>query len=465
VSRLPIRVRLTLVFALVMTLVLAALGTFLYVQLRLSLDDRVNERLASRHAALTAVVSSAGATNLSDVRFVGGDEGFAQVIAPDGRIVAAFGREARMRLLDEAQLRRAKAGRLVVERTVISPDGDPGQARLLATPARGGPGVGVVLVGESLEDRNDALDALFAELLVGLPIALLVSSGIGYLVAGAALRPIEAMRRRAAGISSDTVSRRLPLPTARDEVYRLGQTLNEMLDRLDAGLERERRFVADASHELRTPLALLEAELELALRQPRTADELESALRSAAEETDRLVRLAEDLLLVARADQGKLPVRSSPERIDALVEQVAAGFRSRADELDRPIEVEAPAAIEIDLDAERIRQALGNLVDNALRHGAGTVRIRTEARDGHVEVHVTDEGAGFEPGFLPRAFERFSRADDARGRGGTGLGLAIVDAIARAHDGSASAANRDGGGADVWVTLRVGAQNRGTTDL
>jgi len=273
------------------------------------------------------------------------------------------------------------------------------------------------------------------------------------------------MRQRAAGISSDTASRRLPLPTTRDEVYRLGETLNEMLDRLDAGLERERRFVADASHELRTPLALLETELELALRQPRTADELESALRSAAEETDRLVRLAEDLLLVARADQGKLPVRPSSERIHTLVEQVAAGFRSRADGLGRLIEVDAPASLEIEVDAGRIRQALGNLVDNALRYGAGPVRIRTETRDGHVELHVTDEGAGFEPGFLPRAFERFSRADDARGRGGTGLGLAIVDAIARAHGGSASAANRKVGGADVWVTLPVGAERSGTTDL
>jgi len=465
VSRLPIRTRLALVFALVMTLVLAALGTFLFLRLRSSLDDRVNERLEIRRAALAAVVTSRGENGLADVRFVGGDDGFAQVLGPDGAIVASFGREARVQLLDDAERRRAAAGRLVVERTVVSDDGDPEPTRLLASAAGSWPEARLVVVGESLEDRNDALDALLAELLVALPVALVVSSGIGYFVAGAALRPIEAMRRRAAEISSDTASRRLPMPVARDEVYRLGETLNEMLDRLDAGLERERRFVADASHELRTPLALLETELELALRQPRTAGELESALRSAAEETDRLVRLAEELLLVARADQGKLPVRSSPERASALVEEVVTRFRSRAVDLERPIEVDSASDLEIEVDGAWIRQALGNLVDNALRYGEGPVRIRTEARDGRVELHVTDEGAGFEPGFLPRAFERFSRADDARGRGGSGLGLAIVDAIARAHGGSAGAANRDVGGADVWMTLPVAAASPATTGL
>jgi two-component system OmpR family sensor kinase len=464
VSRLPIRARLTLVFALVMTLVLAALGSFLYVRLGSSLDERVNERLASRHAALTAAVAKGGDSGLADVRFVAADDGFAQVLDANGTIVASFGREARAQLLDDEERGRVGAGRLVLERSITGDDGEPEPARLLATAAPGDRGR-IVLVGESLEDRTDALDALLTELLVALPIALVVSSAVGYLVAGGALRPIEAMRRRASGISSETSASRLPLPVAHDEVYRLGETLNEMLDRLDAGLERERRFVADASHELRTPLALLQTELELALRQPRTADELEGALRSAAEETDRLVRLAEDLLLVARADEGKLHIRPTSERPRTLAEDVAARFRGRAEEAERRIEVEGPSELEIEVDASRIRQALGNLVDNALRYGQGTVRIRSEERGEHVELHVTDEGSGFASDFLPRAFERFSRADDARSRGGTGLGLAIVDAIARAHGGFASAANGMVGGADVWVTLPVGAGSAASTAL
>ena len=294
----------------------------------------------------------------------------------------------------------------------------------------------MVLVGESLEDRDDALDALRTQLLIALPLALLVSSGIGYLVAAAALRPMEAMRRRAGEISSSTSSRRLPLPAAHDEVHRLGETLNEMLERLDAGLERERRFAADASHELRTPLALLKAELELALRQPRSAGELEEALRSASVETDRLVQLAEDLLLVVSRGPGTAPRPArGARRRRAPVEcgRPLPAPRSRRGSAD-PGRRRADGLV-LPGDSARLGQALANLVDNALRYGAGTVELSARDRDGTVELHVTDEGAGFDAEFLPHAFERFSRHDEARGRGGTGLGLAIVDAIARGHGG------------------------------
>ncbi len=304
-SRLPIRVRLTLVFAVVMTVVLAALGAFLYLRLGSTLDERVNERLQARSDAL-ASAAAGGATRVEDLRFVGDEDGLAQVIDSDGSITAAFGYPARSQLLTDDELERARGARIVIERIVEGSDGDFALARLVAEPVAGESGR-VVLVGESLEDRDDALDALLTQLLIALPLALLVSSGIGYLVAAAALRPMEAMRRRAGEISSSTSSRRLPLPAAHDEVHRLGETLNEMLERLDAGLERERRFAADASHELRTPLALLKAELELALRQPRSAGELEEALRSASVETDRLVQLAEDLLLVVSRGPGSAP--------------------------------------------------------------------------------------------------------------------------------------------------------------
>ena len=339
-SRLPIRVRLTLVFAVVMTVVLAALGAFLYLRLGSTLNERVDERLRVRSdALLAAVAASRSATRLDDLRFVGDEEGFAQVVEADGSIRVAFGYAARSQLLADDELRRARDARVVVEHNVKSADGDVAPARLVAVPVAGGSGR-VVVVGESLEDRDDALDALRTQLLIALPLALLVSSGIGYLVAAAALRPMEAMRRRAGEISSSTSSRRLPLPAAHDEVHRLGETLNEMLERLDAGLERERRFAADASHELRTPLALLKAELELALRQPRSAGELEEALRSASVETDRLVQLAEDLLLVSRADQGRLPIRHEELDVDELLSSAAGRFERRAADEGRPIQVE-----------------------------------------------------------------------------------------------------------------------------
>ena len=450
-NRLPIRVRLTLVFAVVMTVVLAALGAFLYLRLGSTLDERVNERLQARSDAL-ASAAAGGATRVEDLRFVGDEDGLAQVIDSDGSITAAFGYPARSQLLTDDELGRARGARIVIERIVEGSDGDLAPARLVAEPVAGDSGR-VILVGESLEDRDDALDALRTQLLIALPLALLVSSGIGYLVAAAALRPMEAMRRRAGEISSSTSSRRLPLPAAHDEVHRLGETLNEMLERLDAGLERERRFAADASHELRTPLALLKAELELALRQPRSAGELEEALRSASVETDRLVQLAEDLLLVSRADQGRLPIRREELDVDELLSSAAGRFQRRAADEGRPIQAQTADGLVLPGDSARLGQALANLVDNALRYGAGTVELAARDRDGTVELHVTDDGAGFDAEFLPHAFERFSRHDEARGRGGTGLGLAIVDAIARGHGGSAHAANRGGGGADVWLSL------------
>jgi signal transduction histidine kinase len=270
-------------------------------------------------------------------------------------------------------------------------------------------------------------------------VALLLACLAGYGVATGALRPVEAMRRRAAEISGARAGERLPVPKSADELARLGETLNGMLDRLEAALARERTFVADASHELRTPLAVLKTEIDLALRRGRSAEELRAALESAGEETDRLVQLAEDLLVIARVDQGKLPIR--PEDLDVadLLGTVAARFGVTAEDA---------GALRLRGDRARLEQALGNLVDNAKRHGRGEVRLSATERDLSVELHVTDEGDGLPADFAPLAFQRFTRADGGRSRGGAGLGLAIVAAIAASHGGSAHA-----DGADVWLQL------------
>ncbi len=314
-------------------------------------------------------------------------------------------------------------------------------------------GRGAIVVAESLEPREEALHRLVREFMLGGSVALLLAILAGYAVAAAALRPVEAMRRRAAAIGAATPEKRLPVPPTRDELSRLAETLNDMLGRLQSALEHERRFVDDASHELRTPLALLKTELEIALRQPRSRDELENALRSAADETDRLTRLAEDLLLVARADEGRLPIRLEHVSARQLLVDVAARFEVRGSEHGRPIVVADGPEAAVEADATRLEQALGNLVDNALVHGDGEVVLSVRESGDSVELHVSDHGSGFPRGFVDRAFDRFSRADEARGRGGTGLGLAIVDLIARAHGGSASVATAPGGGADAWIAL------------
>jgi heavy metal sensor kinase len=449
--RLPIRLRLTLAFALAMAVVLSATGLFLYYRLGSSLDETIDEELHARAAELAPLFRRAGEA-FEDTLASAGDERFVQVLDSDGRAVKGTSQVGEKPLLTVAEVREVTArGALFVERSEVR--GIEGRARLFATPVGGTTRAHVLVVGTSLEERDEALGGLLGELFIIGPVALLLASLLGYGLGTAALRPVEAMRAEADTISGVEPGRRLPLPRSRDEVRRLGETLNEMLARLDSALERERSFVADASHELRTPLALLKAELDVALRRPRSKDELEQALRSAAAETDRLSQLAEDLLVLARSDRGRLPLRTEPTSARDIAARVAERFAHRARVVNRTIEVDASTEIELVADGRRVEQALGNLVDNALRHGGGAIRLAAAERNGAVELHVVDEGAGFPPEFLPHAFERFTRADEARTRGGSGLGLAIAEVIAKAHGGSAHAVNRDGAGADVWLSL------------
>jgi signal transduction histidine kinase len=261
------------------------------------------------------------------------------------------------------------------------------------------------------------------------------------------------MRARAATISSGDVGARLPLPDSLDEVHRLGSTLNEMLARLEQGLEHERAFVADASHELRSPLAVLKAELEVALLENGTPDELRAAVGSAVEETDRVIALAEDLLVLARAEQGSLPLNARQVNADDLVGEIRDAYEPAATQAGRALIARLEDGPLLTGDPEQLQRALSNLVDNALRYGRGPISIQTRTCGDSVELHVTDQGPGFPPELLAHAFARFTRGDNARTRGGVGLGLAIVQAIAHAHHGQAHAANRPDGGADVWLTL------------
>jgi signal transduction histidine kinase len=271
-----------------------------------------------------------------------------------------------------------------------------------------------------------------------------------------ALRPVEAMRVRAAEVTAEDPSERLPVAPARDEVSRLGETLNLMLDRLEAALEHERRFVNDASHELRTPLALQKTALEVALRYAKDEDELRAAIGAAAAEVDRLIQLAEDLLVVARTDEEGLALKLDRVAIGQLLGDLRERFGARATEAGRRLVIGDGGELAVEADRLRLEQALTNMIDNALRYGDGDVRLRAEPVDGGVAIHVSDRGPGFPPGFSERAFERFATADPARGRGGSGLGLAIVETIARAHGGSAGGANA-AGGADVWIEVPAAA--------
>jgi two-component system OmpR family sensor kinase len=452
-SRLSARLRVTLAFAGAMAVLLAGAGLFLYLRLGEQLDVTVDQGLRSRAGDVTALARQAGSGLNGGGRspLTERGESLAQIVAPSGRVVDGSPGLRDRRLLSGDELRRARAGTVLVDRA-DPPVGDDG-LRVLATPVSARGVHLIVVVAASLEAAREAQQDLGRLLLLGFPIALLLASLAGYGAAAGALRPVESMRRRAREIQATRPGRRLPVPPSHDEVARLGGTLNEMLDRLEEALARERAFVADASHELRTPLAILKAELELALRDADSLEGFRDAITSAAEETDRLVQLAEDLLVLARSEHGRLPVRVGEADAAELLAAVVQRFGDRAAARGASLEVDAPDGLVVSVDALRLEQALGNLVDNALRHGGTTIGLAARAGTAGVELHVSDDGPGFPPDFLPRAFERFTRADPARGRGGTGLGLAIVAAIAEAHGGRADAVNRAEGGADVWLAL------------
>jgi two-component system OmpR family sensor kinase len=440
-------------FAAVMALLLAAAGMFLYLRLGATLDATVDRGLRSRAGDVSALVKQAdsGLAQAGRSPLTEQGESLAQILDVRGRVVDAPPPLRDHVLLSRAELGRAARGTILVEHG-SSPVGS-GRVRLLATPVSAQGRRLIVVVGASLEASRDAQRELAGLLLVGGPVALLLASLAGYGAAAGALRPVELMRRRAGEIQAGRPGRRLPVPPADDEVSRLGRTLNQMLERLEEALARERRFVADASHELRTPLAILTGELELALRDATDIETFREAVTSAAEEADRVAHLAEDLLVIARSDRGRLPVRVGEVNAADLLVAVAQRFARRVEGRGAQLAVDAPSDLSLVADTVRLEQALGNLIDNALRHGGGTVRL-SASRDGdRVELHVVDDGPGFPPDFLPNAFERFTRGDVARGRGGAGLGLAIVEAVAQAHGGGARARNRPGGGADVWLDL------------
>ena len=455
-TRLPLRWRVTAAFALTLLVVLAAVGVFLYLRFDAALTETLDRGLRARAGEATALVRrSPTALARAAPSGLEADESVAQVLRADGTVLAGTA-PATASLLTPAQVERALRADVRADR--------PGDARLdegtrlLAVPVSARGERLVVVVGASSDEKAQSLSTLLALEVVGLGAALLLASGAGYLVAGLALRPVEAMRRQADAIG-DQPDRRLPVGPVDDELGRLGVTLNAMLGRLERAqaaereaLAKERRFVANASHELRTPLTVLKSEIEVALLEALSVEGLQAALRSAGEEADRLIRLAEDLLVLARSDHGRLSIRPSPVALRGLLEQVAARHRATVIAGGRTILVEASADLVAAVDAARLEQAVANLTDNALRHGAGDVRLVAATAGDAVCITVRDHGLGIEAAFADRAFERFSRADAGRTGGGAGLGLAITRAIALAHGGDVTLADARPG---VAVTLTL----------
>jgi two-component system OmpR family sensor kinase len=451
----PIRLRLGLSFALVTLVLVTAGGLIFALSFRTGLERSLEPGLRAQFRSLAeSARRGLGSDPTSgDVVLVGGDDLVTQILGRNGEVLVSTREAGSTHVVPDAIARVAASG-FVFTSVTIGREREP--YRVLAGPIRSDTDMRVGIVGTSLEATNTAVSRVHVGLVVGGAAAVLVAGFGGWLLAVAALRPVERMRRSASEISEHDATTRLPVPTTRDEIAALASTVNALLDRLQGSLARQRAFVADASHELRTPLAVLCAELELAVRQERSPDELRDAIAHATQEVERLARLVDDLLFLARSDErAQLLTEDTP--IVPLLEAAIGEARAQAAAGDVRLQIDAKPELRASVAPTLVHQAVVNLVANAIRHSPMGATVVVRARRDHdaVEIEVLDEGPGFPTAFLPDAFERFRRADASRSRrdGGTGLGLAIVRAIASAHGGTAEAATRPTGGAVVKLRI------------
>lgn len=437
-NRMSIRVRLTAVFVVVMGVVLAAIGSYLYLQTKHNIDGSIEQSLRAREGALRSFAAHPPGGSASSIP---PGERFAQLLRPDGSVVESRP-QTTTPLLSPAQAAAASRRAGVFELHE--------RDRYFAGPATVAGAHAVAVAGASLADHERALEGLGGALLIGGPLALLIGAAVAYAIASGALRPVEHMRARAASIGAAHADAMLPVPEAEDELRRLSTTLNEMLARLARSAEAERRLIANASHELRTPLAALQAELELADRDSTTHSELRDAVRRARGDASRLVQLSNALLEVSALDAGA-PLATRAVAVQPLLDAAAIQVREVARQAGRDVTV-LPAELVVDGDEQELRRAVGNLVDNALLHGAGAIVLGADADGDAIVLWVQDEGR-IEPETQAVAFDRFARGPQAADRPGAGLGLALVQAVARRHGGAARIANLARGGVRAEIRL------------
>jgi signal transduction histidine kinase len=425
-------------------------GILIYLDLNGELQHTINTGLEARATDIEGDIN-AGRVAIRQ------EEAFAQILGPGPTVIDSSAPAPPA--LSSAEWTEASRHNLFIDRRIPHTPALGRRARILAHPVQTGNRKLVVVVGASTVAVFRGRERLALILAILSPLLGAILSAGGWLLAGAALRPVRRMSQEADAISLAQAGRRLPYPEGEDEIAQLGRTLNAMLDRIEAAFARERMFLDDASHELRTPISVLRAELEVALLESGDRAALERSLRSALEEAERLAHLAEDLLVLARASAGRLPLRRRPVDVRALAAQAAQrGLNGAGGRNGVAVAVDGPATLAV-VDPARLEQVITNLVNNARRfaHRQVQVRVRTEGDD--VVVVVADDGPGFPSALLPVAFDRFTRAEAARSHdtgAGAGLGLAIVAAIVRAHGGTISAANGPPlGGASVIVRLPI----------
>jgi len=437
-----IRAITTVAATIVVTIALVVGAAGLIAALRRTMVDELTEAARAQAADVVGQLE-AGRPPVLDV--AGADEQLIQVMTPAGAVVAASpnmtGRPAVVRLAPGQSAR------------VVTPLDDD-EFVAVAEGAQTSDGPRIVLVARALVDVLDTTTVITRLLVIGLPLMVAVVALTTWFAVGRALAPVEAIRCEVDAISAAQLHRRVPRPKADDEIGRLAATMNRMLERLESARNSQRRFVSDASHELRSPITTIRQHAEVALAHPErvTAPELAEVVLA---EQQRMQRLVEDLLLLARVDEHVPLTRAAVDLDDLAFEE---GHRLRSATSKR-VDTSGVNAVRVQGDADALRRMLRNVGENAVRHASSRVDVTLVERGEEVVLTIDDDGPGIPATERARVLQRFVRLDDARSRdeGGSGLGFSIVDEVVRAHGGSMSIEQSPLGGARIVITLPVQA--------
>jgi len=450
-----VRLRLTAWYVLLLGLTLVLFSFYLHLRLEHSLAAQMDDALqvaASQALALVGEDQGHPAFATTDAaqtvirRLI--QAGFAgRLTAPDGTVWDGLG---------DAQ--HVPAGPPPVPGwTSVEVEGTDWRVYSQPLEAPDGRPIGWLQVARSLAPSEQASESLFVQIMLSLPLVVVLAAVVGYFLAGRALRPIDRITRTAQAMSAQDLTQRIEYEGPDDEVGRLARTFDQMLDRLQAAFERERRFTADASHELRTPLTVIKGRIDVTVSRPRTVQEYTHTLHDVARETNRLIRLTNDLLFLTRLGQRSPSMQLQPvdlrDLLSAIVDQVRPLAEAKALEL---VEEVAPG-LRLTGDPDHLIRLFLNILDNAIKYtpAGGRVTMRAVEESTTVRVTVRDTGPGIPPQHLPHLFERFYRveADRSRETGGTGLGLAVAAEIARGHGGTLEVQSTVGQGTTCLIHL------------
>ena len=467
-SNLPIRWRLTVLYGGIITLILLVFSGGVYVYLQKSLQRSIDAKIRS----MGEIISSS-MTESHDPTLFGNFERYLENVLgrkPKGKLIQIMDSSGRVGAKSsdiEAEnlsasfgtLERAFAGEVVYE-TVQK--GGP-RLRLVTIPIIDNKKViSLVQVGTSLEEFDDTMRRLLIILVVGIITSVSLTTGVGYFMAKKALRPVDKIRKAAVKISSRNLEEFIDIGARRDELGKLAETFNAMTSRLRDAFQRINQFSVDVSHELKTPLTILKGSTEVALRKERGREEYRALLASHLEEIDRMSQIIDDLLLLSKADTGKIQLNLSDIDLKDLILQVYMGMKMFAEKKDVELIVDELYDVRLKGDELKLRRMLWNIVENGIKYtnGGGRVEISSASDNGCVRINVRDTGVGIADEDIKYVFDRFYRADRARKReSGTGLGLSISKWIAEAHRGAIEVESRPSSGSLFSIKLPLSGGN------